>query len=685
MAFRIAIDCGGTFTDGICVNEEGKVLTAKARTTPDDLTVGARDSLVDLALKNNLGLKEFLSKASLVVHGTTLGTNIILERKGAKTGLIATKGFRDAIEFRGIIKEDMFNWRMPCPRPLSPRYLRVDVEERLDQKGQIRIPLDESSVKKAVDYLKKQGVESIAVSLLFSFVNPSHERRIAEIINQYYPEVSVSLSSTVLPAIGEFERVSTTLIDAYIAPAMAKYIREFENLLEKEGFKGELLFMQNNGGVETWKIAIERPATLALSGPAAGPIASSAIGKYYNEGNIISVDMGGTSFDCGVIYQGEILTKSESLLSDCRFSLPVVDVFTAGAGGGSIAWFDMANRLKVGPQSAGALPGPVCYGKRGEEPTVTDADVVLGYISPDFFLGGEMQLNRDLAEKVIKEKVADRLGLSTLEGAAAIYKVINAVMADAISRSFSKRGYDPRDFTLCVAGAAGPVHGVRLMQELRVGRLLIPKLAPIHCAFGMLGVDLKHDYTRFYYTSRNNLDLDYIKRLYKEMETQATETLTREGIPKDKQTFSRSVELRYYGQFREVEVPLQSGPITEDTISAGVAVFHTQHKKAYGYSNEDYPIEFMKFNLTATGSLPAVQPEKIETGGHDPSAALKYEKDVFFETNNTLVKTRIYNGDRLLCGNILEGPCIVEEKMTTIVIPPEFRMKVDEYGNYVSV
>jgi len=685
MFFRVSIDCGGTFTDAISVDEMGKMVIAKEPTTPEDLLIGVKYTLSALAHRNNMDLKSFLEKTRFIVHGTTLGTNTIVQKNGAKIGLIITKGYRDILVFRRIPKEDPYNWRMPYPKPLVPRYLRVEVEERLNYKGEIVKPLNEDSVHKAVSHLKREGVEGIVVSLFFSFMNLIHEKRVAEIIEEDYPEVSVSLSSKVLPSIGEFERTSTTVIDAYIAPVLRRYILSFQTFLEKERFEGQLLFMQNNGGVETWQMAMERPSTLAFSGPAASPVSATVIGKIHDVENLVSVDMGGTSFDCGIVDNGTCPIRTDAVIADQRFSLPIVDVSSIGAGGGSIAWFDSTNTLHVGPQSAGASPGPACYDRGGEEATVTDANVVLGYISPDYFLGGEMKLRKDLSEKAIKEKVADRLGISIIEAAAGIYKIINAVMADKISYTFTRRGYDVRDFTFCVGGSAGPVHAVRIMQELGLERLIIPKLAPVYSAYGMLSVDLKHDYMRFYYTQRKSLDFDHLRKLYEEMEGEAIETLKREGVPKEQQDFMRFMDVRYHGQFREVEVPWPNGPITEEAISSGIAAFHAKHREMYGYSDESYPIEFMNFKLSAIGKIPYIELEEIKRGGIDPSPALKGERDAFFEENNTLGKSRVYDGDRLLCGNILEGPCIVEEKATTIVIPPEFRMTVDQYGNYVSV
>lgn len=684
MSFRVGIDTGGTFTDAISVDEKGSMITAKVPTTPQDLSVGTINAIDALARMNNLDRRQFLSQVASIVHGTTLGNNIIITRSGPKLGLIATKGHPDAIHLRRVPKEDMFNWRIPFPEPLVSRYLRVEVEERIDSRGNVKTPLNEDSVHKAVAYLRKLKVESIVVALLFSFLYPAHERRIGEIIKEDYPEASVTLSSTILPAIGEYERGSTAVISAYIAPAIVNYTQTLEAFLEKEGFQGQFLFMQNNGGVQTGEIAMEKAATLAMSGPAAGPPAAIRVGKLHGEQNLLSIDMGGTSFDIAIIDKGNFLTKTESLIAEQRFSLPVIDISSIGAGGGSIAWFDRAETLRIGPKSAGAVPGPACYGIGGEAATVTDADVVLGYISPDFFLGGEVKLRKDLAEKVIKEKVADHLGMSTAEAAAAIYKVSNSVMADGVSHTFTKRGYDPRDFVLCAAGAAGPTCALKIAQELSISRVLIPKYAPIYCAFGMLGVDLRHDYTRFYHTVKEAIDFDHLKKLYEEMDAEGLAVLAKEGIAKERQDLVRSMQVRYFGQFRDVEVPWPSGPINDKAIAAGAANFHRRHREVYGYSDENYPIEFMGFGLSAIGKLPSIKLKEIMHGNKDSSSALKGERDAYFEESKGFVKTKVYDGDKLMCHNVLEGPCIVEERMTNIVIPPTFKMRVDEYGNYIT-
>jgi len=684
MRFRVAIDTGGTFTDAIAVDEKGVMVTAKVPTTPKNLIEGTIDVIGALAKRNKLGREEFLGEVINIVHGTTQGTNVIITRSGPKLGLIATEGHRDVLALPRVPKQDMWNWRYPQPQPLVPRYLRAEVRERVDAKGVVRVPLDEESVRRAVSYLRTIGVDGIVVALLFSFMHPEHERRVSEIIKEDYPGVHVTLSSDVLHILGEHERTSTSVIDAYIAPAIIQYAQKLIDFLQREGFRGQLLFMQNNGGVETAEIAMEKPSTLATSGPAAGPTAATNLGRLHGDDNLLSVDMGGTSFDIAIIDRGNFMTVNENLIEGLRFSLPIIDTTSIGAGGGSIAWFDLADRLCVGPKSAGADPGPACYDFGGEEATVTDADVILGYISPEYFLGGEKKLRKDLAEKAVKAKVSGRLGLSVTEGAAAIHKVANSVMADGINYTFTRRGYDPRDFTLVAAGAAGPSHAIKIAQELGISRVLIPRYAPIYCAFGMLCVNLKHDFLRLYPTMKENLDLGRVRKLYDEMEGEAFALLEKEGVSQEQRNLERTMQVRYFGQFRELEVPWPGGPVNNDAISEGLRAFHRKHGDLYGYSDEDYPIEFAGFGLSAIGKIPRVELKKIERGSEDPSSALKGERSAHFEESNGFVKTRVYDGDRLVCGNVLKGPCIVEERMTTIVVPPGSQLFVDEYGNYIT-
>jgi N-methylhydantoinase A len=682
MSFRVGIDTGGTYTDAIAVDDKGNMVQAKALTTPQDLKTGIVNCLGELARGLDLDLKELLGEVAAIVHGTTEGDHTIAARSGPRIGIISTKGHKDTVQLRRVRKEGMWDWRMPFPQPLVPRWLRVGVEERVDSKGEVLIPLDEDSVRQAIAYLKRMKVTSIVVTLLFSFLNPSHERKVREIIKREYPEALVTLSNEVLSAAGEYERFTTATIDAYIRPAVAEYIKTLEQTLKNQGFKGQLFFMQNNGGCVAAAVALQKPSTLVIAGPVAGPSAALVAGGLHKARNLLSLDMGGTGFAISLIENGRFMVKNESIISNHRFSLPIVEVETLGAGGGSKVWFDLGDTIHVGPQSAGADPGPACYGAGGNEATFTDAAVVLGYLNPEGLLGGEKKLRKDLAEKAIKEKVTPRLGLDVRRSAATIYKVHNAVMASGISHAFTTKGYSPQDFVLCAGGAAGGLGALRIADELNMKRVVIPKYAPVYSSLGMLGVDARHDFSRHYSSLATDLDMNEIKRFYKEMEGEGSRLLASNGVAAKQRTLMRTVRMRYYGQFRDLEVPWPSGAITKKAIAEGIANFHRHHKELFGSCNEAYPLEIMKFGLTAVGKMPRVSIKKIKRGTKDASHALKGEREAYFEEFEDCTPTKIYDGDGLLAGNCLEGPCIVEEKMTTIVVPPGFSLRVDEGGNY---
>ncbi|MBI5439861.1 MAG: hydantoinase/oxoprolinase family protein [Deltaproteobacteria bacterium] len=689
MAFRISVDAGGTFTDGVLVNEHGEAITAKAHTTPRDPAVGTLNCLSKLAELAGTSLSGLLARTGTIIHGTTLATNVVATRSGAKMGTIATRGFRTRMVFQQVPKSDwverqvdMYDFRVDPPPPLTRSCLMTEVEERVNADGKVLIPLNEESVREAVRYLRNQQVESIAVLLMFSPLYPAHEQRVAELIAEEYPGVHVALSSTVLPVIGEFDRWSTTMFSAYVAPAVSGYVAEINGILEKQGFRGQLLFIQSNGGTATPQVVVENPATLLLSGPAAGPSLGLALGLSHGLGNVLSVDMGGTSFDVGVAHDGTVDTVQTQVIDWKKFCLPTVDVSAVGAGGGSIAFIDAAGRLDVGPKSAGASPGPACYGQDGSEPTVTDANVVLGYLDPDFFLGGEVKLRRDLAEKAIREKVAEPLGLGVTEAAAAIYDIINAKMASGTDVTFAKRGYDPRDFTLCAAGGAAAVHAVKIAQELRIKKLIVPKVAPTYCAFGMLFSDLKHDYQRAYEAETVHADLGRINELFGEMEKLARQTLAREGIPDPEVVIEKALEARYYGQFRQRMAKVPAGPVTAESLHAAIANFHENHRAALGYADPNYPTELVRLHLTGSAQLakPVLRTRSGSEGG--ASRARKGSRRAWF--SGGFLEVEVYDGDRLAPGDELQGPCIVEERFTTFVLPAGSRTRVDAGGNYLT-
>lgn len=689
MAFKISVDSGGTFTDGVLMRENGEVVIAKAHTTPHDPSVGTMSCISKLALEAGITLKELLSQTTNIIHGTTLATNIVATHSGAKMGTIATQGYRLRMTFQQVAKSDwqdkavdMFDMRLEAPKALAPNYLMTEVEERVNAKGEVMVPLNDDSVRKAVRYLMEKEVESIAVMLMFSPLYPEHEERIAEIIHEEYPGVYVALSSHILPVIGETERWSTTMFSAYVAPVVTKYVVRLQDALETEGFKGELVFVQSNGGIATPDIVMENPSILLLSGPAAGPSYGLVLGEAHGSKNILSVDMGGTSFDVGVVHEGNVDIVQQKIIDAKKFAIPAVDVHVAGAGGGSIAWIDASDRLNIGPKSAGAFPGPACYGNGGENPTVTDADLILGYIDPDFFLGGEIKLRKDLAEKAIKEKIADPLRMTVLEAATAIYDIVNAVMASATDVIFAKRGYDPREFTLCAAGGAAPVHAVPIMQELGIKKLIVPKVAPTYCAFGMMYCDLKHDYTRPYLCETSKADLVGINDLFDEMEKMAFDTLRREGVAEKDIIIEKSMEIRYYGQFRQRFAKVPPGSVTKESLQATMDNFHVVHKAALGYADPEYSTEIVHLHLIGMTKTSKPRLRQIPQGTGDVSKALKGKREAFFNGQG-LISVNVFAGDKLFAGDTLEGPCIIEEKFTTLVIPPEITAQVDSSGNYL--
>jgi N-methylhydantoinase A len=696
MTLRVSVDSGGTFTDGVLINEKGEMITAKAHTTPQDLAIGTIECLSKLASLSGRTLKDFLDQTSTIVHGTTLATNLVVSRTGAKLGTITTKGYRDRMLFLQVAKGDLggdikagttelFSFRMDPPEPLTHRYLMTEVEERVNYKGEVLIPLNEEDVRRAVALLKKQGVESIAVILFFSHLYPAHEQRIKEIIKEDYPETYVSLSSAVLPVTGEVGRWSTTMFAAYVGPKTIRYVSRIRKLLGEKGFKGELVFMQSNGGVASADVICENPAALLVSGPAAGPSTAVALAEKHKVKDLVSVDMGGTSFDVCAIPGGQVRVSQMRVVEGMKYCLPSVDVSAIGAGGGSIAWIDPGGRLQVGPQSAGASPGPACHGIGGEDPTVTDADVVLGYIDPDYFLSGETRLRKDLAERVIKTKIANPLDLSVPKAAAAIYDVVNAKMAGAIRLVFSRRGYDPREFTLCAAGGAAPAHCARLMEELGIRNLIIPKVAPVYCAFGMMYADLKNSFTRPFVSETAKANLDRINVLYREMEEQAVEILEREGVAKNDILIEKTMDMRYYGQVREQNASVPKGPVTAKTLRVTIDRFHEKHRKVIGYSDRHYPTEIMRLHLEGIGKVAAPKIQKISRGRDDLAKTLKGTRKAFFREFEDFVDVKVYDGNKLLEDNFLKGPCIIEEKMTTVVVPPSRTVKVDLYGNYTII
>lgn len=677
----LGIDVGGTFTDLVAMSNDGKIISTKTPSTIDQ-SEGVIHGIEKIATLLGKSFSELLVACPLIMHGTTVATNTLLQYNGAKVGLLTTEGFRDEIEFRRAYKESVFSTRLQAPYQIVPRQFRMGIPERLDKKGEIIIPLDEEAVRKAIRQLVREEVTSIAVCFLFSFVNPNHEQRVKELIKEEAPHLFVSLSSEVLPQIREFERVSTTIVNAYTSPTLQSYLDHLEQRLHEGGFTGELFVMQSNGGVQNIVQTGKFAAGSLLSGPAGGVTAASFIGERSGHENIITVDMGGTSYDVSVINQLQPTITTESWISRYRVALPMMDIHTIGSGGGSIAWLDNGGALRVGPRSAGSNPGPACYNRGGTEPTVTDVNVLLGYINPDNFLGGEMKLDYSLAEKAIATHIAEPLGITTIEAAIAISQIVNSDMSNAVQFVTTQRGYDPRNFALFAVGGAGAIHAGKQAEDLGINTVTVPFLAPVFCALGDVVANLKVTELRTRFAEVGHINLEEMNRDFAELESQAHDKLGGQTVTKQFET-RRYIDMRYKGEVHEVTVPVRSRTrrITRLNLEATVANFHEMHERLYAHKDPLQKIEILNLRLDLIGVRERMTLEEEAFSQEDPSAALTQTREVYFTVQPTMVP--IYNGEFLKPGNLIAGPAIIEQWGTTIVVYPGHEALIDAQRNCV--
>ena len=679
---RVAIDVGGTFTDCLVLDEKGELTKFKAATTPRDPSDGFMDVLGKAARHYRLDLRGFLATVDILIHGTTLATNTLITGRGAKTGMITTRNFRDILEIRRGMKPvdtSLYNVFIPPNRPLVPRSRRLGIEERVTYTGEIVTPLNEREVVEAVGTLKQAGVEALAVCFLHSYKNPQHERRAAAIAREVAPDMYVTTSHETLPMWGEFERFNTTVVGAYVGPMVASYLNTLKARLEQAGFKGAMLMMLANGLVQPVDKCIHRAVHLLDSGPAAAPSAAVYLGKLLGKDNLLAVDMGGTSFDVSLIKDGEIPTTTESWDGDQRIAIKMVDLETLGAGGGSIAGIDSLGLLKVGPQSAGADPGPACYG-RGSLPTVTDADVLLGYIPHDYFLGGEIKLDPGLARKAMGP-ITEAMHIDPIQAAEAIFKSVNAGMADKISEVSTKRGHDVRECVLVAGGGGGPTHAGFIADMLGMPTVLIPSVAALFSAFGMFAMDPGEDFVRAFVARGTSVDLDEMNRLFEQMEKEARDSFRAAGISEKNLTLKRTADMRYVGQFHEVETEVPPGKIKRARLDGTVARFSRRHEELFTFAMPWQPVEILSLRLKATAPRAPFRLREIEKAGSNPQAALKRRRKCRFDGKD--VDTPVYDGDKIRAGHMLTGPAIVEESTMTVVVPKGFRCRVDPYKNYV--
>ena len=682
MSYEIGIDVGGTFTDYV-VRSADEIISGKVLTTPNDETVGIMNAIRTSAGHFEQDAQGFLQNADNLVLGTTVVTNAMLEYAGAKTGLITTKGFRDIIELRTGYKEDHFDIRLPAPYPIVPRQRRLGVTERINHLGEVVLDLDEEEVRDAAARLRRLEVESIAVCLLFSFKNAQHENRVREIIREEYPEAYVSLSCEVLPQVREFDRFSTTILNAYLSPKLNNYLRQLDISLKQAGFGGRLFIKLSNGGVMDIDFCCKRGVELIQSGPSGGVTAAVAVGDWSGYKDLIAVDMGGTSYDVCLIKDGRPDIGVDSWVSRYRVATPMIDIHSIGTGGGSIAWIDEGGALRVGPRSAGSDPGPACYGRGGARPTVTDANLVLGYLNPGAIGGGEINLDVEAAHNAIDTDIAQPLGMTVEEAASGIFRISNSAMTNAIRYVSVSRGRDPRDFALMAFGGAGPVHVGVQAKDLGVNTILVPKNAGVFCALGCIISNFKISKVKSFISRSNTISIDELNAIFEEIEDDALELLNQTPGIVETQTH-RAIDMRYVGQTHEVTVPIRSRTkrVTELNLNKTFQDFHESHEQLYSFKRPDQTVEVLSVRADLVGTRDTLKYHSTPFESEDPSAAYRETRRVGFDQVG-FVDTRIYDGTKVRPGNLITGPAIIEEPETTIVIYPQQEAMLDHYQTYI--
>lgn len=686
MKYNVGIDIGGTFTDLICVSSEGKTIVHKTLSTPLDSSIGFINGIREVAEMAGQPFQKFVASIDTIVHGTTVATNALLTLNGAKTALITTKGFRDALEMRRGIREEQYNNHYRNVTPLAPRYLRFTIDERIDSEGKVLKKFDENDLLPVIEQIKEEKAESVAVCFMNSYKNATHEQQAVKFLRKKLKGIFVTASCEVLPSIRFYERVSTTAVSAFVGPIVAKYLDNLTHKLDSIKFKGTLLIMQSNGGVVVPEQVKKNPAVTVLSGPAAAPTAGAYYSKMLGFKNCITVDMGGTSFDAALVIDNQCVTGTEGNINRYRIALPSLDIITIGAGGGSIGWINEGGLLHMGPQSAGALPGPVCYGRGGKIPACTDADLILGYLNPDFFAGGKLKLDEPAAELAIKEQLANKLGLSVLETAAGMYRIINSNMAQGVREISVERGYDPREFLFIVAGGAGSIHSSEICKELEIPMFLVPNVSSIFCAAGMLLGDLKHDYIRSYFTSFKDMDRKKFISLFEEMKKEGMKALIEEeGVAPERITLHPVLDLRYVGQYHEVQLEANLEDIINFRLDNIFELFHKEHNRQFGYSlkEEQTEMELINLRLRVTGrkERPEFNAEKRKPV--TAKSAIKAHREVYIPELSRMKRVPVYDGDKPIYGARIKGPCLIEKITTSIFVSEDYDCLVDDSGSFI--
>lgn len=685
MKYRLGVDAGGTFTDFVLADETGKVVLVKATSTPDDGALAIADGFAQLAEAVGRPIEAILADTELCVNGTTVGLNALIQHKGVKTGLVCTAGHEDSLEIRLGHKEEGYRYdaEYPPARILVERHLRRPIRERILSDGTVRVELNEDDVRAACELFKREGVQAVAVSFLWSVVNNTHERRAAEIVRSMLPDAYVSVGTEVSSQMREYTRTSTAVVNAYIGPVLKSYVMRIDDYLGKRGLRIPVRYFQSNGGMASSDAMRSSAVNAINSGPASAPMA----GRYYAEPlgyrNFITVDMGGTSFDITLTHDGKTNISKDIDFLRYRIGTPMIQIETLGAGGGSIGWIDDMGVLSVGPQSAGASPGPACYSRGGTLPTVTDANVVLGYLNPKSLLRGRLAIDDRASAKAIDSHLAAPLGISTQKAAFGIFSVVNNNMANGIRRVSIERGYDPRDFVLIGAGGATALHITALAKEIGVRTVLVPKLASGLCAFGQILSDVKYNYAAAMPMRLDaRADLAQVEAKFRELEDRGMSVLAVEGIPRERIECLRRVDMRYVGQVHECSVEIGAGKLSDEAIDAIKSAFHAVHRQLFTYDEPDSPLELVNVEVTACGKTSGLKTFSHAPGGH-PDAAITGRRAMVFDGDSPSLATPVYDGERLGTADVIRGPAVIEEPTTTLLIQEGWEARLDSSNCYV--
>ena len=683
--YRLGIDAGGTFTDFVLADKSGNIKIYKTLSTPDDPTKAIEVGLKIISEDLEINPSDIISQSDLCINGTTVGLNALIQHKGSPVGLICTEGHEDSIEIRLGHKEDGYRYDPDYPPAvmLSPRFLRKGIRERILSNGKVKISINEDDVREACKIFVDEGVNSIAISFIWSVLNPSHEIIAEKIVREMMPNAFITVGSRLYPQIREYTRTSTAVTNAYLSPTLKSYVSAINEYFISLGGENNVRYFQSNGGLATGDVMTDRSVYAINSGPASAPIAGLSIANPFKYKNVITVDMGGTSFDITLTKGGSTnLNKNVDFLR-YRIGVPMIHVETLGAGGGSIAWIDEMGLLQVGPQSAGANPGPACYSKGGEKPTVSDANLVLGYLNPDGLIGGKLPLNYENAFSSIEKNIAKPLGMEVEKAAYGIFTIVNSNMVNGIRRVTVERGYDPRDFVLVAGGGATGAHITALAKEMGIDTVIVSKLSSGLCAYGQIISDVKYNYMATIPTRLDSIKAaEKINKTFKEIESKGIEHLNKDGFEEKKINTYRSLEMRYVGQIHECTVNIDFFEITEETLQNIKEAFHNRHEELYTYSEKDSPVELVNIESTIYGRIDRPNYSELENKGQI-NDALKISRNLIFSEKGNVLKTPVYDGNKLSPGNLIDGPAVVEEDTTTLVIENGWFLELHKSGTYI--